>query len=379
MELKILPLAEIHKKLGAKFMPFSGWNMPVQYVGIKEEHFAVRDCVGIFDVSHMGQLIVSGTDSLSFLNYISTNDVSKVNIGRAQYGLVLNHAGGVIDDIIIYRLTDNDYFICVNASNIDAVYNWFLDKIKEGNISTDESSRKPFQCSVKNLSSHYSQFAIQGPKAMMLLEAHFGPELTSMKRFNFTKIMEYSKPDMPCLLARTGYSGEDGCEIFLPTEYAETVWSSFFNTADRASIPLIPCGLGARDTLRLEACYPLHGHEIREDITPLSAGLDKFVSFEKGFFIGAPALDQQMHLGVSPVLIGLEVIDNGIIRADYPVQSADKTVGWVTSGTKTPTLNKALGLALVLPDFSKDGVELSVLVRDKKVAVKKIEIPFYKK
>ncbi len=379
MELKELPLRELHKRLGGKLVPFAGWNMPVQYVGIKEEHAAVRESVGIFDVSHMGELLVQGSDALSFLNYISTNDVSKTVPGKAQYGLVLNHAGGVIDDIIIYRLSEQDFFVCANASNVDAVFDWFQERCKEGDISKPESERSSFDCVIKNLTEKYAQFAIQGPFAMKLLVAHFGAELTSMKRFSFSMIMEYAKPEVPCLLARTGYSGEDGCEIFLPVEYAEQVWSGFFNTAEKISIPLIPCGLGARDTLRLEACLPLHGHEIREDITPLSAGLERFVSFDKGFFLGAPALEQQKHVGVSPVLVGLEVIGSGIIRGEYSVLHNEKTVGWVTSGTKTPTVDKAIGLALVLPAFAGDDTELNVLMRDKKLPVKKVPLPFYKK
>lgn len=384
LPLRVLPLQELHKQLGGKLVPFAGWNMPVQYVGIKEEHNAVRESAGIFDVSHMGELLVRGTDALDFLNYISTNDVSKTIPGKAQYGLVLNQAGGVIDDIIVYRLSEHDYFVCANASNVDTIYEWFVQKQKEGKIlkkgnDSVAPEAKPFDCTIENVSTQYAQFAVQGPLAMKVLEQYFGSENTNIKRFSFSNILEYTKPDLPCLLARTGYSGEDGCEVFLPVEYAEQVWSGLFNAAETAGIPLVPCGLGARDTLRLEACLPLHGHEIREDITPLSAALDRFVSFEKGYFIGRAALEQQKQIGINPVLIGIEVEGQGIIRAEYPVLSSGKTVGWVTSGTKTPTLNKAIGLALVLPDYATEEKELTVKVRDKDLPVKKVSLPFYKK
>jgi aminomethyltransferase len=377
--MKELPLRSIHTALGGKLIPFAGWNMPVQYSGIKEEHLAVRERVGIFDVSHMGELFVKGEDAASFLSYISTNAVSSIAHGKAQYGLLLNHAGGVIDDIIVYRLSDTDFFVCANASNVDTVYSWFSEKILEGNVSVAEAERKSFNCTVENISDSYAQFAVQGPLAMKLLQAHFGEDDTSMKRFSFSVIDSLSTPDFPCILARTGYSGEDGCEIFLPAESGEKVWTSLFKTAEEHSIPLIPCGLGARDTLRLEACLPLHGHEIREDITPLSAKLDRFVNFEKGFFIGAPALEHQKQVGVSPVLTGLEVEGNGIIRAEYPVVHDGKTVGWVTSGTRTPSLNRSIGLALVLSGFESEGKDLFVKIRDKEVPVKRISMPFYRK
>ncbi len=367
--MKELLLADLHKDLGAKFMPFSGWNMPLQYTSITDEHIAVRQNLGFFDVSHMGELRVSGEDAEKFIQYVSTNDISKLVPGKAQYGLVLNPEGGVIDDIIVYKLANDDFFICANASNVHTVFDWFNKNIKD------------YKVQISNHTEFYSQFAIQGPNAMALINSFFGDAVLELKKFWFATISKYSTKQYPCLVARTGYSGEDGVEIFLPNEFARDLWTSLFTFAKENSFDLKPCGLGARDTLRLEAALPLHGHEIKEDVTPLSAGLSRFVSFEKGNFIGYNSLEMQKSLTVSPVLVGLQVIDSGIIRADYPVKQGGKTVGWVTSGTKTPTVNAAIGLALVLANsIPEEGdPKFTVLVRDKEVAVKLTEIPFYKR
>lgn len=366
-EVKELPLKEVHKKLGAKFVPFAGWNMPVQYSGLAAEHHAVRTGVGIFDVSHMGQLMVEGEKALELLQYVSTNDISKLVDGKAQYGLMLNEQGGVVDDIIVYKISDKQYFVCVNASNTDTDYKWI------------EGHNKNYGCKVENLSGKYMQFAVQGPQAMEFLAQVFGESMPAVKRFSFKFLSEYSTENIYCIMARTGYSGEDGVEIFVPFENGARLWSDLFKAASRLGVNLVPCGLGARDTLRLESNLPLHGHEIKEDVTPLSAGLDRFVSFDKGEFIGASALLKQKELGVSPVLIGLEVEGPGIIRGDYSVVSGGKTVGWVCSGTKTPTVNKAIGLALVLKEYADGSKPLAVKVRDKELPVRKVEIPFYKR
>jgi len=366
-EVKELPLKEFHKALGAKFVPFAGWNMPVQYSGLALEHEAVRTGVGIFDVSHMGQLMLEGPGTLDLLQLISTNDVSKLVDGKAQYGLMLNKQGGVVDDIIVYRLSDLKYFVCVNASNTETDYNWFL------------KNKGDFDCKIENLSGQYMQFAIQGPLAMGFLAEVFGDDAREVKRFAFKILAKYSNASIPCIMARTGYSGEDGVEIFVPMERGEELWAELFQVAEQTGTKLVPCGLGARDTLRMEANLPLHGHEIKEDITPLSAGLERFISFEKGPFVGSLALSKQKELGVTPVLIGLEVEGPGIIRGDYSILSGGRTVGWVCSGTKTPTVNKAIGIALVLKEFSDGTKPLTVKVRDKELPVKKVPLPFYKR
>lgn len=365
--VKELPLREVHKALGGKFVPFAGWNMPVQYSGLAGEHEAVRTGVGIFDVSHMGQLMLEGPGSLGLLQYVSTNDVSKLVDGKAQYGLMLNPQGGVVDDIIVYKISDNKYFVCVNASNTDTDYEWLL------------SHKGEFDCKIQNFSNQYMQFAVQGPLAMGFLAEVFGEPAKEVKRFAFKILDKYSNSSIPCIMARTGYSGEDGVEVFVPMEKGEALWSELFEVAGKTGTKLVPCGLGARDTLRLEANLPLHGHEIKEDVTPLSAGLDRFVSFDKGNFIGLPALETQKRMGVSPVLVGLEVEGAGIIRGDYSVLSGGKTVGWVCSGTKTPTVNKAIGIALVLKDFAEGDKPLTVKVRDKELPVKRVALPFYKR
>jgi len=367
--MKELFLKELHLELGAKLVPFAGWNMPVQYQGITPEHNVVRNSAGIFDVSHMGQLMVEGEKAREFLDYVSTNNLSKMVIGKAQYGMLLNPQGGVIDDIINYKITENKFFVCVNASNTDEDYNWLLKQAGEVDFG---------ELKISNLSDAYSQFAIQGPKAMSVLNEFFGEVLKDLKRFSFVIDDKFSAAGIPCIIARTGYSGEDGCEVFLSKEYAELVWRGLFEAAERLKIEFMPCGLGARDTLRLEACFPLHGHEIRPDITPLSAKLDRFVDLGKNF-IGNSALQHQRNFGVSPVLVGLKVQGKGLIRADYPVVVNDRTVGWVTSGTMTPTVGEAIGLALVLPDFSKLESVLGVKVRDKILPVQIVDTPFYKK
>lgn len=367
--MKELPLKHLHVELGGKMIPFAGWNMPVQYTGISQEHNAVRNAAGIFDVSHMGQIMISGPKVQDFLNFVSTNNLNKMTIGKAQYGLVLNPQGGVIDDIINYKISDDKFFVCVNASNADEDYAWFLKQAKENGYQDLE---------IQNLSTAYAQIAVQGPLAMKVLGQYFGENVSTLKRFSFVIEDAFSKSGVPCLVARTGYSGEDGCEIFLPVENGEKVWRGLFDAAKAAQVELAPCGLGARDTLRLEACLPLHGHEIRPDITPLSAKLDRFVDLEKDF-IGAAALRQQKQMGVSPILVGLKVEGPGIIRGDYTVVKNDKTVGWVASGTMTPTVGAAIGLALVMPDSSEVGTKLGVKVRDKVLPVTVIGLPFYKR
>jgi glycine cleavage system T protein len=367
--MKELILKNIHQELKAKMVPFAGWNMPVLYTGINEEHNAVRNSVGIFDVSHMGQLTVKGGATEEFLNFVSTNNVKKIQNGRAQYGLVLNREGGVIDDIINYKIDKDNYFVCANASNVEEVYVWFLNQSKDEKFKDLE---------IKNLSTLYVQIALQGPDAISILSEFFGEKISLLKRFNFLKEEKFSTEDADCLIARTGYTGEDGCEIFVPKEFGEEIWKGLISSGSAINKPVKPCGLGARDTLRLEACMPLHGHEIRPDITPLSAKLDKFLDFEKDF-IGSKSLLQQKQLGVSPVLVGLQVEGSGIIRENYPVVLNDRTIGWVTSGTMTPTIGRAIGLALVMPDNAQIGSNLGVKVRDKTLNVTVVETPFYKR
>jgi aminomethyltransferase len=255
--IRELPLREIHKALGAKFVSFAGWNMPVQYSGLAHEHESVRSGVGIFDVSHMGQLMLEGVGAEGLLQLISTNDISKLVDGKAQYGLMLNKLGGVVDDIIVYRINEHKYFVCVNASNTEGDYQWFL------------KHKGDFDCTIKNLSPQYMQFAVQGPLAMNFLAEVFGDDARELKRFAFRTLSEYSVLEVPCIMARTGYSGEDGVEVFVPMEKGEEVWNALFAKANELNVNLVPCGLGARDTLRIEANLPLHGHEIKEEITPL--------------------------------------------------------------------------------------------------------------
>jgi aminomethyltransferase len=368
--LKRTPLFESHKKLAAKFTGFGGWEMPVQYSGLVDEHNTVRTAIGIFDVSHMGELRVRGKNSLDFLQFVATNDLSVLTPGKAQYNLLLNESGGVVDDIIVYQMDDNDYFICVNASNTEKDFAWLC---KNNNFGVE----------IENLSSDYAQIALQGPKSKDLLSKIFGDDFERQNFPAFTfkeKELRLSTTQVfSCLIARTGYTGEDGFEIFYPTKHAADLWDLSLELGRDLGIK--PAGLGARDTLRLEACYPLHGHEITDDITPLSAGLSWAVKLaSKGSFLGREALERQQKTGVDPVLVGLEVTGQGIIREHTPLFSKDgEKIGWVTSGTKPPTLGKAVGLGFVPAIFSTLNTELEAEVRDRKFAVRVIKKPFYKR
>lgn len=335
--LKRTPLFDSHLQLGAKMVPFAGYEMPVQYPsGLIEEHNAVRTGVGIFDVSHMGEIFVSGDSALSFLQRVACNDVSKLEIGKAQYSALLNEDGGVIDDIIVYKLGDKRYLLCVNASNTEKDFEWLKEQNRE-------------KVEIDNQSALWGQIAVQGPKAKDLVSS-------SLKYFECEQVDDK-------IIARTGYTGEDGFEIFVRADKTEELWNDLIKSG------AVPCGLGARDTLRLEACYPLHGHELREDISAIESGLGWIVKFSKGDFIGKEALEKNFNRR----LVGFFVIDPGIVRDGARVFDENgELCGFVTSGTKTPTVGKALGLALV----SKEPKTAEV--RGKRLKIEVTKTPFYK-
>ena len=362
-ELKRTPLYDLHKKLGGKIVPFAGWELPVQYSGVIEEHRAVRQAVGLFDVSHMGEIWVTGPESLQFLQMLCCNDLSRVSDGQAQYSALLNEQGGVIDDLIIYRYHTEKFLLCVNASNKDTDYAWI-------------AGRNTFNTVVQDVSAEFGQLALQGPKWQELVNSI--PDLapaTQCKPFHF---LELSWQGTPVIVARTGYTGEDGVEIFVPKNSAEELAEALLEVGQ--SFGILPCGLGARDSLRLEACLPLHGHELGTEISALESGLGWIVKFDKGDFIGREALLAEKERGSKRRLVGLELLEPGIARAHDLVVAADGAkIGEVTSGTKTPWLQKALALALVDAQFCKVDQELAVSIRGRQIRAKVVKTPFYRR
>jgi len=356
--MKRTPLYNAHVSLGAKMVPFAGWEMPIQYSGLIDEHRAVRSGVGIFDVSHMGEIFVSGDEAEAFLDHFTCNDVKSLTNGKAQYSALINPEGGVIDDIIIYRIADDNYLVCVNASNAGKDYDWMT--------STNE-----FDALIENRSHEFGQIAIQGPKSSEVITKVFHqPSLKDLKYFSFE---ETAFREIPVIIARTGYTGEDGYEVFIPWGKTELLWNELVLQG------ATPCGLGARDTLRLEVCYPLHGHELGDEISAIESGLGWIVKENKGDFIGRNILAEQKTKGPSRQLVGFFVEDQGIVREGTKLfDSNNNEIGWVTSGTKTPTVNRALGLGIVKKEFSKVGTEVFAEVRGKKLKSVVTKKPFYK-
>ena len=359
--MKQTALFEIHKSYNAKIVEFAGWQMPVVYSGIKEEHLAVRNNVGLFDVSHMGEVIVEGEEAEKFCQYLTTNDLGKIKENQAQYTLICNENGGVVDDVIVYKFSDTKFLICVNASNTNKDFEWI------------KSYAKDFEVVVTNLSSDYSQLAIQGPASLNVLEEVLGKEVGNIKKFYFNKI---SWSGIDTIVARTGYTGEEGCEIFLPWGKGPELWKAIAEAGKKYNI--LPCGLGARDTLRLDMAYSLYGNEIEEDISPLEAGLDWVVKLNKGEFIGRDAMLNLQKSGLKRKLIGFEMLDKGIARHNYEIYSDDEKIGYVTSGTLSPSLGKSIGLGLVNSDHLINN-EFDIDIRGNRRLAKIVSIPFYKK
>ena len=359
--LQRTPLYEIHKALGGKIVPFAGWELPVQYSGVIAEHHAVRERAGLFDVSHMGEVMVEGPEAEALLQDLTCNDLSTLVDGKAQYSALLNDIGGVIDDIIIYRMSPTAFFVCVNASNSTTDFDWISKNNKRN-------------ARVTNLSKEYGQIALQGPRSEDILRSVKGGDaFCALTYFHFAK---GELEGIPVIVARTGYTGEDGFEIFSPTAQTPILWNKVL--AGGADKGLIPCGLGARDSLRLEACYPLHGHELSPEISALESGLGWIVKFGKSEFIGKAALAAQKEKGVPRALVGIFLDEPGIARQSDKVFAPDgKEIGVLTSGTKTPTVNRSLGIALVKRELSTSDSPLFVEVRGKKIAGHVVPKPFY--
>lgn len=361
--LKRTPLFDAHQRLGAKIVPFAGWEMPVQYSGVIPEHRAVREQVGLFDVSHMGEIFVEGKEAELAISSMTCNDLRTLSDGKAQYSAIINPDGGVVDDIIIYRFSATRYLICVNASNADKDQAWFV-------------KHNRFDAEFVNRSAEYGQIAIQGPKAAQLLSKL--PGLEKVDLLSYFHFGEYQSGGVPLIVARTGYTGEDGFEVFVPAAATEQLWETLLKSG--GDIPVLPIGLGARDTLRLEACYPLHGHELGDDISAIESGLGWIVKPAKGEFIGRDVLVRHREQGAPRALVGFFVEDAGIARHGAPiVDDSGAAIGVVTSGTKTPTVDRALGMALVPRAHAAEGTVLKVAVRGRQLQAKVVKRPFYKR
>lgn len=361
MSAKRTPCFAQHIRLDAKMVEFAGFEMPIQYAGILQEHHAVREAAGLFDVSHMGEIDVRGAGASAFLQRLTANDVAKLTDGKAQYSLFLNERGGVIDDIIVYRFAANHYLIVVNAANAETDWHWCLGH-QEGDVV------------LKNVSEDYALLALQGPVAETILQPLAVADLRALISFACTKT---TVGGVAATVARTGYTGEPGFECLVPAGHAATLWSLLLEKGK--PLGLQPCGLGARDTLRLEMGYRLHGHDMTEQTTPFEAGLEWVVKLDKGEFIGRSALVQQRQEGVKRTIVALRMIDPGIPREGFPIVSQRKPVGYVTSGTLSPMLRKGIGLAYVPPPLAALGTKFSIDIRGKERLAEVVNLPFYKK
>lgn len=362
-ELKRTPLFPVYEKYGAKTIDFGGWDLPVQFSSIKEEHEAVRNAAGLFDVSHMGEVTVTGPDALAFVQKITTNDASKLSDNQAQYTIMCYENGGTVDDLLVYKKSDEDYLLVINASNIDKDVAWMQEHV-EGDVQ------------VQNISPDVAQIALQGPRSEEVLRKLTDTDLSQIGFFRFLPDVQLA--GMTALVSRSGYTGEDGFEIYCSTEDVVSLWDKILEAGKDEGV--LPCGLGARDTLRFEAKLPLYGQELSKDISPLEAGVGFAVKVDKeADFIGKAALKQQKEQGVSRKLVGIEMIDRGIPRTHYPVYVGEELVGEVTTGTQSPTLKTNVGLALIKSEFAVMEGVVDVEIRGKRLKAKIVKTPFYKR
>ncbi len=357
--MKTTALTLKHIALGAKMVPFAGYNMPVQYSGINAEHDTVRKGVGVFDVSHMGEFILKGDHALQLIQKITSNDASKLVDGKVQYSCLPNEDGGIVDDLLVYRLDEKTYMLVVNASNIEKDWNW-ISKYDDMGVE------------MKDISDRTTLLAIQGPKAAEALQKLTDIDLSSMEYYSF-KRGKFAGVDN-VVVSATGYTGAGGFEIYFDNQHADHIWEAVFKAGE--SFGIKPIGLGARDTLRLEMGFCLYGNDIDDTTSPLEAGLGWITKFTKEFTNSA-ALQQQKQEGISRKLIGIEMIERGIPRHDYEIADADgNIIGKVTSGTQSPSLQKAIGMGYVKTGFAKEGTEIYIKIRDNKVKAKVVKTPF---
>jgi aminomethyltransferase len=359
--MKRTPLYEVHRAAGAKMVDFGGWEMPVQYSGLIEEHKAVRTAAGLFDVSHMGEIEVRGKEALRLVDYVTTNAAAHLQNGQAHYSGLLYAHGGFVDDILVHKVADDAYFLCVNAGNQEKDF----EHIRAAN---------KFDCEVEFASAKYAQLALQGPTAMAIAQTLTDVPLAAIKYYWFA---DGVFAGVKARIARTGYTGEDGVEIYVAPEHAVAVWEAIMTAGATSGIK--PCGLGARNTLRLESKMALYGHEIGPSITPLDADLEWIVKLDKGEFIGSAALRKQLEKGVTRKLVGFEMKGRGIGRDGYEVLLGGKPAGWVTSGSPAPSLNKNIGLCYLPVEHATPGVKIEIVVRNQPVEAVTVETPFYKR
>jgi len=356
--LKKTPLNDIERELGGKMVDFGGWELPVQYSGILDEHEAVRTKSGVFDVSHMGEITIKGPQALELLQKSTCNDLAKLENGRAQYNGLLYPNGCFVDDIVVYQMAPNDYFVVVNASNSDKDFEWFTQ------------GAQGFDVEVSNRSADYAQLAVQGPETEKILQTLTDVNLSATRYYRFDR---GNVNGVPAIVSRTGYTGEDGFEVYVAPEHGGPLMRKL------VELGVKPCGLGARDTLRLEAKMALYGNDIDHSTTPIEADLSWIVKLEKGEFAGRDVLAREKEEGPKRKLVGFEMVDRGIGRHGYPIVDGAQEIGVVTSGTHSPTLKKAIGLAYLPLDKSAQGTEFMVLIRGKETRARVIPTPFYKR
>lgn len=355
------PLYDFHVEHGGKMVPFAGWWLPVQYeTGVIKEHQAVREACGVFDVSHMGEIMLSGPHALACVQHLLTNDMAGMEDGRVRYSPMCNEQGGVVDDLVACKLNEEQYLLVVNASNKDKDVAWM-------------QAHNPHGAAIEDVSAQWAQLALQGPRAKEILQKLADEQQLPQK--NYTFVPKVTVGGINCLVSRSGYTGEFGYELYCRPQDVRPLMEKLL--ADGQELGLICCGLGARDTLRLEAAMPLYGHEMNDDITPLETGLGMFVKLEKPDFVGKAALLQKGEPTIAR--IGLEVVDRGIVREHCGVYAGEEKVGQTTSGTFCPHLQKAVAMALVDKAYAADGQALSVDVRGRRLAVKAVPLPFYKR
>jgi aminomethyltransferase len=363
--MKRTPLIEHHRKLNAKLVDFNDWEMPIQYRGVVEEYQAVRTAVGVFDVSHMGRVMVEGRDAVSFLQNVTTNNVMKLTAGAAQYSMICNQDGGIKDDIFVYRLDERRFLLCVNASNREKIISWLYTKSPQGDVRLSDESHD------------LAQIALQGPRSEEVLRAVCpGVQETLKPR----QCVETEVFKINCIISRTGYTGEVGYELYVPSQSSGIIWAGLLEAGENFGIK--PCGLGARDLLRLEVGYLLYGSDIDENTTPLEASAEWSVDFTKGEFIGRPSLLKQKEKGVPRKLVGFELLQKGVPRHGMKITSPGKSpqeIGVVTSGNLSPRLQKGIGLGYVPPEFSSPGTSLLIDIRGRAHAAIVVAPPFYKR
>lgn len=359
--MKNTALSHIHEQLGAKMVPFAGFNMPVQYEGINIEHETVRSAVGVFDVSHMGEFFLKGENALALIQKVTSNDASKLIDGKIQYSCLPNNDGGIVDDLLVYRISEEEYMLVVNASNIEKDWNWI-------------SMHNNFGVEMINASDEYSLLAVQGPKAAEALQSLTAIDLATMEYYSF-KIGEFAG-FKDVIVSATGYTGSGGFEIYIKNKNAEAIWKAIFKAG--ADYGIKPIGLAARDTLRLEMGFCLYGNDINDTSSPIEAGLGWITKFTKDF-VNAGALKRQKEEGVTKKLIAFEITDKGIPRHGYEIVNENGTViGEVTSGTMSPSLKKGIGMGYVPKEYAKKDTEIFIQVRKKAIPAKIVRLPFYK-